>query len=410
MLFRKGLLTVVIATSTIAKGLNKSCKTVVFTGDSVFLSALNYRQAYGRAGRRGFELLGNVAFHNIPAQRAAEIISAELPDLLGAVKSLLTQTQLFLGGPHAQMTINHHLRFLIDYLRQHELLSSEGAPLNFAGLVGHLYFTENAVFAFHTLLKAGYLHELCAEICSRRSAVLLEMMLVLSHLFCCIPCLKPRDDVKRSPSVVILPNLPKKAYHFLKTHNRDTLETFRAYDFYKHGDLTALVRDNGIKRGHVWFRLKDFFVILATITTSLGNFLDPKAKVDSVVMADIQDASDILEEEGGAQPRNGSVGVGGLADAIASFSIPKTARTAGGKGKQKAVVDSWEDESSPSDGLAEDSSTDRIGQGLQVEEVHDGAGSVPSWLRKDGKSLTNVYKAFQQLQSESDKTSKKVWA
>ncbi|KAI1858464.1 uncharacterized protein JN550_012597, partial [Neoarthrinium moseri] len=418
MLYRKGFLTVVIATGTISLGLNMSCKTVVFTGDSIFLSALNYRQASRRAGRRDFDLQENVVFHNIPAQRAAEIISAKLLDLRGqfpisttlilrlftllrgtensdyatnAVKSLLTQAQLFLGGPHAQMTINPHLRFLIDSLRQNELLSSEGAPLNFAGLVGHLYFTEDAAFAFHALLKAGYFHELCAEIWSRRSAVLLELMLVLSHLFCRIPCLKPRNDVKCSPSIVILPNLSKKAYHFLKTHNRDTLETFRAYvatyahqylqdsldtqlpfskrtvkpciqcpdvadllpslqatavkspfsalfgftdnfqsigelcnsvrsgvfledpaipyirivpdetggvpwnaylyDFYKHGDLTALVRDNGIKRGDVWFRLKDFFVILATITTSLGNFLDPKAKVDSVVMADIQDAS-----------------------------------------------------------------------------------------------------------------------
>ena len=65
MLFRKGYLRVVIATGTLALGINMPCATVVFSGDSVFLTALNFRQAAGRAGRRGFDLLGNVVFQGI---------------------------------------------------------------------------------------------------------------------------------------------------------------------------------------------------------------------------------------------------------------------------------------------------------------------------------------------------------
>jgi hypothetical protein len=83
MLFRKGFLRVVIATGTLALGINMPCKTVVFSGDSVFLTALNYRQAAGRAGRRGFDMLGNVVFHGVSMGKIHRLISSRLPDLNG---------------------------------------------------------------------------------------------------------------------------------------------------------------------------------------------------------------------------------------------------------------------------------------------------------------------------------------
>lgn len=260
MLFRKGFLTVVVATGTLAMGLNMPCKTVVFTGDSVFLTALNYRQASGRAGRRGFDLLGNVVFHGLHPHRVLEIMSAKLPDLRGqfptsvtlilrlfillhgtqnsefaanAVKGLLTQSRLCLGGPDAKMSIAHHLRFSIDYLRREHLLSENGVPLNFSGLVGHLSYTENAVFAFHALLKDGYFHDLSYSNRSRED-IILEIMLVLSHLFCRHACPQHKDKqflerVHRSPSVGILPDLPQKASEVLERHNQQTLSIFQNY-------------------------------------------------------------------------------------------------------------------------------------------------------------------------------------
>ncbi|EGU72487.1 hypothetical protein FOXB_17004, partial [Fusarium oxysporum f. sp. conglutinans Fo5176] len=83
MLFRKGYLRLVVATGTLALGINMPCKTVVFSGDSVFLSPQNYRQASGRAGRRGFDLLGNVVFNGINRDRVHEIMSSRLPALKG---------------------------------------------------------------------------------------------------------------------------------------------------------------------------------------------------------------------------------------------------------------------------------------------------------------------------------------
>lgn len=83
ILFRKGFLRVVIATGTLALGINMPCKTAIFSGDSVFLTALNFRQAAGRAGRRGFDILGNVVFQQIPTANVQRLISSRLPDLNG---------------------------------------------------------------------------------------------------------------------------------------------------------------------------------------------------------------------------------------------------------------------------------------------------------------------------------------
>ena len=261
ILFRKGFLRVVIATGTLALGINMPCKTVVFSGDSVFLTALNYRQCAGRAGRRGFDLLGNVVFQGISREKVCRLISSRLPDLNGhfpitttlvlrlftlliesknakyavsSINALLSQPRLYMGGPSFKDQTMHHLRFSIEYLRRQCLLGSNGAPLNFAGLVSHLYFTENSSFAFHALLKEGYFHELCQNINTNEIDTLQTLMLVMSHLFNRIYCREADEEykeavVKPSSSIVFLPSLPEKAASILRQHNQQTLEVYTQY-------------------------------------------------------------------------------------------------------------------------------------------------------------------------------------
>lgn len=176
ILFRKGFLRVIVATGELSLGINMPCATVVFSGDSVYLTALNFRQASGRAGRRGFDLLGNVVFQNIDAERASNLLSSRLPDLTGhfpittdlvlrlftllndskksafaqkTINGLLSQDRLYLGGKSFKEQVLYHLRFTIEYLRRQELLGPKGEPVNLAGPITKLYFTENSSWAFH---------------------------------------------------------------------------------------------------------------------------------------------------------------------------------------------------------------------------------------------------------------------
>ncbi|KAK6356696.1 hypothetical protein TWF718_001038 [Orbilia javanica] len=239
------------------------CKTVGFVGDSVYLTALAYRQCSGRAGRRGFDLFGNVVFHGLSQDKVNRLISSRLPSLQGhfpistslvlrmfslidgsqeslysqkAVNQLLAQPRLFLGGDSFKEQVLHHLRFSIEYLRRQYLIDAEGRPINFAGLVGHLYYTENSAFAFHALLKDGILHTICKDIDKKPRGTTLILMSVMAQIFGRRRCKAPAElgqamteIIKRSPSDVYLPPLLGIAREALKKHNEEALKTFTGY-------------------------------------------------------------------------------------------------------------------------------------------------------------------------------------
>ncbi|TGZ81795.1 P-loop containing nucleoside triphosphate hydrolase protein [Ascodesmis nigricans] len=251
MLFRKGYLRVVISTETLALGINMPCKTVVFAGDNVHLTALNYRQASGRAGRRGFDLLGNVIFHGVTQEKVHRLISSRLPSLMGhfpittglvlrlcillnnseqaefskqAIGGLLSQNRLVIGEEAVPEQVLHHLRFSIDFLRRQKLINGNGGPMNFATFTSHLYYIESAAFSFHTLLSSGYLGEICADVNKpgAQAQVIEDLMLVFANIFGRKPCSK-RSGIK------LLPPLPEKARKILEEQNKTTLDLYSTY-------------------------------------------------------------------------------------------------------------------------------------------------------------------------------------
>jgi hypothetical protein len=119
-------------------------------------------------------------------------------------------------------------------LRRQSLLSIDGSPLNFAGCISHLYYAENAGFAFHALLKEGFFHTLCVDIDTSPKQILPTLMLTMAHLFGRLQGRRADEEfveevVKRSSSIVFLPPMPKEAEVILRAHNKETLDIFHTY-------------------------------------------------------------------------------------------------------------------------------------------------------------------------------------
>lgn len=542
ILFRKGYLRVVIATGTLALGINMPCKTVVFSGDSAYLTALNFRQAAGRAGRRGFDFLGNVVFQGLSRQKVCRLVSSRLPDLNGhfpitttlvlrlfillheskqapyavrAINSILSCPRIYLGGPESKHTVLHHLRFSIEYLRQNWLLDRQGAALNFAGIVSHLYYTENSSFAFHALLSGGYFHRLCKNVYKRPTETLRTLMLVLSHIFGRQPLrpsvLESWEARDKSTSVVVLPQLPDSAAATLKSHNEKTLRVYSSYvttfikqhihdsdstlpltgtecggnhpakdvsplmpflkptrvtssfvalsghrdkwdnipdlcntvrsgvwleqsaiphvqvapgdgraplnaylyDFFKHGNAHALVTENMIRRGDLWFSLNDFSLVLATIATSLENFMKLSPGTD-VEMLEALSISDRLDEEVDERA------LGVVEDQLTPPKPPpskerpptKSVTIQPARTKKAEVSDNWDDN------LSDDEKDDSV---FQARDSGPGQhqctnGSTGTSLASDtdtvleDKGLLQVLQAFKMLQAEFNQKFKAMWA
>ena len=166
------------------------------------------------------------------------------------------------------------------------------------------------------------------------------------------------------------------------------------YDFFKHGNLQTLISDNGIKSGDVWFHLKDFSLVLATIITSINNYFGQEPTADDAMM-DVQDAgdamSDGLDEADGREepvPTNAAPEVKARV-----VPVPKKARKA-------VVADSWEDET---DSGSDDEVTE---SGVGGDETY---GDEPKGRIEDNE-LMLVLTAFKKLREEFDEKFMKVWA
>lgn len=237
---------------------------VVLAGDSIFLTALNYRQCAGRAGRRGFDLRGNVLFYGLSWNRIQRLLLSRVPKLGGSfpltstmvlrlhnllhgsdsakssvdsVTALLSLPQLAAGSKTAREELLHFVRATIDYLRRAGLMDGKGRPLPLYGLCAHLYPHEPSNMALAHLIRSGLLHEMVRNFdgsAKDRADAMDELVAVLAFLFSRTYRRKQspetlRELVRKSPSTVVLRNPSAAVLRSLADHHNLITQTFETY-------------------------------------------------------------------------------------------------------------------------------------------------------------------------------------
>lgn len=213
------------------------------------------------AGRRGFDLLGKVVFYGLPMDRVQRLVLSRLPSIGGnfpltstmvlrlfnllqgsdyspvavkAIKSLLELPQISFVFETGTRELLHHVRFSIEYLRRSGLLDVDGNPINLFGLAAHLYYTEPSNFALVTLMRRGVIHDICNQ--KKVEHAKRDLLILLCHLFGrrFLPAVygseqHARAVHRKSPSIVLLPPMPKAAKDVLLQHDAEIMRIFTAY-------------------------------------------------------------------------------------------------------------------------------------------------------------------------------------
>jgi hypothetical protein len=187
----------------------------------------------------------------------------------------------------------------------------------------------------------------------------------------------------------------------LELHSDESLAPLNAYllDFFMHGAVEPLEEANGIRRSEVWFKLNDFSLVLATIQTSLANYLGLGKGGGDEDQLDVMGGGDAAENDNDEEEAANSVPV--VAPAALTGVAPTGAQglTATGfpirKGK-KNVADDWD---ADEDAMVAKEKIDAevLGPGVDTDD-------------EEYDKLMHVYRAFTKLKKEFDSKFREIWA
>ncbi|AFM98313.1 putative superfamily II RNA helicase [Encephalitozoon hellem ATCC 50504] len=337
ILFRQKHLQVLFATETLALGINMPCRTVVFAGDSLQLDPMNYKQMAGRAGRRGFDTLGNVVFMGIPKQRVQNLMVSLLPNIKGVYTYTNTS---FVGFDLKDSLIKNPLIESTLYNGQEELsrtiggLSISGdksSPYDLSDVYGLEERRAELVNYQLSLLKPYFLPKsyLCDLVIGNRDsdpgilsfALLLEsgalsldpdaFMITLAHFFetkpllfdmgCTLPPLEPAvyefcrkiNSISKSsvsklypPILRSLQKMSSAPLHtidsFLRVENLDKIKNSYLLDFFRHGSWNRIAEENCIGTGELFKSLSainNVVLSLIRLYDTYGLCSDDRSKI-----------------------------------------------------------------------------------------------------------------------------------
>lgn len=144
LMFRTGDITVVFSTQTLAQGIHAPARSVVLVHDTpTFLTPTSLRQMTGRAGRRGYDLLGQVVFYGVRYSRIRQLLSSRVPQLRGGFPISASLTLRMIMLQHSGASSRDLIEEQINQLLNQPFLSLDGRKPTFDGLLHH-YQSFNA--------------------------------------------------------------------------------------------------------------------------------------------------------------------------------------------------------------------------------------------------------------------------
>lgn len=281
VLFRRGFLTVVFATETLALGINMPCKTTVFCGDSLDLNGLMYRQMSGRAGRRGFDLMGQVVFWDMAFSKIQRLITSNLFSLNAefvqspttVIRALVQWEQLSMDAitknkpdrekediaqclapmfslpffrsekADLQTQVKYQTRYAIELLHREGLIYTTAYTQKLANFVSHLFESEPANLFLSRVLCSGALHEYLTTMASQvrkdqrqthltvRLAGILGWFMQRRRLPRMSRSKPTRKKHLPSDTCPRLPSLPEAILKVVQDYNASTFELFQELAF-----------------------------------------------------------------------------------------------------------------------------------------------------------------------------------
>lgn len=195
-LLRKKYLGIVFSTDTLSSGLNAPCRSVLILGDSIHLSPTKISQMIGRAGRRGFDMDGQIYFYGLSSTRLQQLLTnvSIIPSLHFATSSNLVvrinqlhntlvhnskirdkqeagrllatlASSSMMGSPLMPCTSRNISTimncFVLEYLTQIDAFSNPSElQLDASGWMMHLvHYATPGIFSFLYLFRKGVLFE-----------------------------------------------------------------------------------------------------------------------------------------------------------------------------------------------------------------------------------------------------------
>jgi hypothetical protein len=252
-LFRLGKIKVIFATATLSLGINMPCKTVVFMDDNIFLDSFQYRQASGRAGRRGFDFNGNVVFFDIPKSKVERLVGSFIPDLRPQFPisvSVIMQLYHFLKltpkyeasfdffldksywkfmYPSKGIQIRYDAFFSINFLMNLQLIYETGEVSSLSQLLERIHYHEPSSYLFYYLLMKNVFHDICSNAFIKKGSKIMKteeiykkVMLVMCHLFNRVYVLNEKEEN-------LLPSLPLEIAKSIESYNSLVYQHYTAF-------------------------------------------------------------------------------------------------------------------------------------------------------------------------------------